>query len=194
MKGSFIKFLKQEKRLSNHTVISYETDLNQFKSFFSEYSSKKEIESADKRAIRSWIVELSLKNLSPKSINRKIATLKSFYKFLVKREIIKITQTNELGIYEVYNNGKHFSSFPTRLHYNEYPQQLIDEENFKNIFPKNNLRWISLDENFNKVFSETRHGKSLWNIFLILAIIFLLIETILSAPNTKKLKVENFDR
>ena len=110
------------------------------------------------------------------------------------KEIIKITQTNELGIYEVYNNGKHFSSFPTRLHYNEYPQQLIDEENFKNIFPKNNLRWISLDENFNKVFSETRHGKSLWNIFLILAIIFLLIETILSAPNTKKLKVENFDR
>ena len=110
------------------------------------------------------------------------------------KEIIKITQTNELGIYEVYNNGKHFTSFPTRLHYNEYPQQSIDEENFKNIFQKNNLRWISLDENFNKVFSETRHGKSLWNIFLILAIIFLLIETILSAPNTKKLKIENFDR
>ena len=109
------------------------------------------------------------------------------------KEVIKITQTNELGIYEVYNNGKHFSSFPTRLHYNEYPQQFIGEENFKNIFLKNNLRWISLDENFNKVFSETRHGKSLWNIFLILAIIFLLIETILSAPNIKKLKIENLD-
>ena len=97
MKDSFIKFLKQEKRLSNHTVISYEADLNQFISFFSEYSSKKEIESADKRAIRSWIVELSLKNLSPKSINRKIATLKSFYKFLVKREIIKINPTNNIN-------------------------------------------------------------------------------------------------
>ena len=106
------------------------------------------------------------------------------------KEIIKITQTNELGIYEVYNNGKHFTSFPTRLHYNEFPQQFIDEENFKNIFLKNNLRWISLDENFNKVFLETRHGKSLWNIFLILAIIFLLVETILSTPNTKKLKIE----
>ena len=67
MKGSFIKFLKQEKRISNHTVINYETDHNQFKSFFSRYSSKKEIESADKRGIRSWIVELSLKNLSAKS-------------------------------------------------------------------------------------------------------------------------------
>ena len=65
---------------------------------------------------------------------------------------------------------------------------LLMKKILKIFFQKNNLRWISLDENFNKVFSETRHGKSLWNIFLILAIIFLLIETILSAPNTKKAK------
>ena len=97
MKDSFIKFLKQEKRLSKHTVISYEVDLKQFISFFREYSSNKEIESADKRAIRSWIVELSLKNLSAKSINRKVATLKSFYKFLVKREIIQINPTNNIN-------------------------------------------------------------------------------------------------
>ena len=110
------------------------------------------------------------------------------------KENIKITQTNELGIYEVYNNGKHFTSFPTRLHYNEYPRKPINENNLKYIFSKSNLKWISLDEKFNEVFSETRHGKSLWNIFLILAIIFLLIETILSAPNTKKkIKIENFD-
>ena len=49
-------------------------------------------------------------------------------------------------------------------------------------------------DTINEVFSEIRHGKSLWNVFLILAIIFLLIETILSAPNTKKLKVENVGR
>ena len=109
------------------------------------------------------------------------------------KETIKITQTNELGIYEVYNNGKHFTSFPTRLHYKEYPKKFIDDTNFKNIFLKNNLRWISLSENFNDVFSETRHGKSLWNIFLILAIIFLLLETILSAPNSKKLKIDKID-
>ena len=109
------------------------------------------------------------------------------------KENIKITQTNELGIYEVYNNGKHFTSFPTRLHYNEYPRQSIDKNLLNNIFPKNNLRWINIDENFNEVFSETRHGKSLWNIFLIIAITFLLLETILSAPNAKKLKIEKFN-
>ncbi len=109
------------------------------------------------------------------------------------KETIKITQTNELGIYEVYNNGKHFTSFPTRLHYKEYPRKFIDDTNLKNIFLENNLRWISLSENFNEVFSDTRHGKSLWNIFLILAIIFLLLETILSAPKSKKLKIDKLD-
>ena len=97
MKDSFIKFLRQERRLSNHTVISYEADLKQFQFFFSDYSSNQKIETADKRAIRSWIVELSLKNLSPKSINRKIATLKSFFKFLIKREVIKVNPTANIN-------------------------------------------------------------------------------------------------
>ena len=97
MKDSFIKFLRQERRLSIHTIISYEVDLKQFQFFFSDYSSNQKIETADKRAIRSWIVELSLKNLSAKSINRKIATLKSFFKFLIKREIIEVNPTANIN-------------------------------------------------------------------------------------------------
>ena len=89
MKGRFIKHLRFEKRLSENTVISYETDLNQFLSFYKEYSTSQKIEKVDKRTIRSWIVKLSLSNLSAKSINRKIASLKSFFKFLVKRDLIK---------------------------------------------------------------------------------------------------------
>ena len=104
------------------------------------------------------------------------------------KESIQINQTNELGIYEVYNNGNLFTSFPTRLHYNEYPRPFIGENNFNQNFSNDILRWISLDDDFKKVFSETRHGKSLWRIFLFAAIVFLLIETILSAPKTKNLK------
>ena len=96
MKDAFIKYLKFEKRLSDHTILSYDNDLKQFESFFKTYSTNKEIKTTDKRAIRSWIVELSLKNLSPKSINRKIATLKSFFKFLIKREIIEINPTTNI--------------------------------------------------------------------------------------------------
>lgn len=97
MKDSFIKYLRQEKRVSSHTIISYEADIKQFQSFFNEYSSNPKIETADRRAIRSWIVELSLKNLSSKSINRKIATLKSFFKFLIKREIVTVNPTANIN-------------------------------------------------------------------------------------------------
>ena len=96
MKDAFIKYLKFEKRLSDHTILSYDNDLKQFESFFKTYSTNKEIKTTDKRAIRSWIVELSLKKLSPKSINRKIATLKSFFKFLIKREVIEINPTTNI--------------------------------------------------------------------------------------------------
>ena len=96
MKDAFIKYLKFEKRLSYHTILSYDNDLKQFESFFKTYSTNKEIKTTDKRAIRSWIVELSLKKLSPKSINRKIATLKSFFKFLIKRDVIEINPTTNI--------------------------------------------------------------------------------------------------
>ena len=96
MKDAFIKYLKFEKRLSDHTILSYDNDLKQFESFFKTYSTNKEIKTTDKRAIRSWIVELSLKNLSPKSINRKIATLKSFFKFLIKRKVIEINPSTNI--------------------------------------------------------------------------------------------------
>lgn len=97
MKGRFIKYLKFEKRLSENTVISYETDLDQFFSFYKEHSTSQEIEKVDKRTIRSWIVKLSLSNLSAKSINRKIASLKSFFKFLVKRDLIKKNPSSQIN-------------------------------------------------------------------------------------------------
>ena len=83
------------------------------------------------------------------------------------KENIRITQTNELGIYEVYNNGKLFTSFPTRLHYNEYPRPFIGENNFNQNFSNETLQWINLDSDFKQVFSETRHGKSLWKMFFV---------------------------
>ena len=97
MKDAFIKYLKFEKRLSQHTILSYSNDLNQFILFYKQYSSNQSIEKVDKRSIRSWIVELSLNSLSPRSINRKIATIRSFYKFLIKRDYIKKNPTASIN-------------------------------------------------------------------------------------------------
>ena len=47
-----------------------------------------------------------------------------------------------------------------------------------------------MDDDFAKIFSETRHGKSLWKIFLFLALIMFLIETLLGRPDYSKLKVD----
>ena len=96
MKDAFLKFLKFEKRLSIHTIKSYSIDLNQFIKFYQVYSKKTTLKDVDHRSIRSWIVDLSLKKLSNRSINRKIATLKSFFKFLIKREFISVNPTNKI--------------------------------------------------------------------------------------------------
>ena len=96
MKDAFLKFLKFEKRLSIHTIKGYSIDLNQFIKFYQVYSKETNLKDVDHRSIRSWIVDLSLKKLSNRSINRKIAALKSFFKFLIKREFISVNPTNKI--------------------------------------------------------------------------------------------------
>ena len=109
------------------------------------------------------------------------------------KENLEIVQTDELGIYEVYTNGKYFTSFPTRLHFKEYFRPFINQDDIKHIFSGEIVRWINIEDNFNKIFAENRHGKSLWKIFLIAALFFLLIETIVSAPNIKRMKTKAID-
>ena len=109
------------------------------------------------------------------------------------KENIKIAHTDELGIYEVFTNGEHFTSFPTRLHYKEYFRPSIGQNNLDHIFSEDILKWINIDEEFNETFAQTRHGKALWKIFLIAALIFLLIETIISSPNARKMRMKAID-
>ncbi len=89
MKDKFLRHLKFEKRVSDNTIKSYDNDLSQFLTFSEKYENNRKLSSIDNKTIRAWIIELSTKNLSNKSINRKIASIKSFFKFLIKRQIIK---------------------------------------------------------------------------------------------------------
>ena len=107
------------------------------------------------------------------------------------REGITISVTDELGIYQVYSNGEFFTSFPTRLHYQEYIQPRIGQKDIESILPKNQTRWLTIQDKFAAVFSETRQGKSLWKLFLLAAIILLLAETIIGRPEPVKMKPED---
>ena len=90
MLESFLNYIQYEKRLSDHSVTSYATDLTQFQAFLNEHLQITVVQSADHRAVRSWIVQLVESGIAPSSINRKIASLRAFFKFLLKREIITL--------------------------------------------------------------------------------------------------------
>ena len=107
------------------------------------------------------------------------------------REGINILSTDELGVYTVYSNGELFTSFPTRLHDQEYIQNRFSQNDIESILPSNQTRWLTLKDEFSQVFMETRQGKSLWKIFLALAILFLLAESIIGRPVRANLKAED---
>ena len=83
----FLTYLQKEKNYSALTLKAYKKDLFDFKTFLYEINS--EINTATAKEIRLWIADLSEQNLSEKTINRKIAALKSFYKFLQKTGTIQ---------------------------------------------------------------------------------------------------------
>ncbi|HBX50785.1 MAG: integrase [Bacteroidetes bacterium RIFOXYA12_FULL_35_11] len=91
----FIQYLSTEKKFSEHTILAYSSDLNQFTSFCSEEQVETEI-NTNHKIIRRWIVKLMEENISPRSINRKITTLKSYYKFLQREEVISVNPMNKI--------------------------------------------------------------------------------------------------
>jgi integrase/recombinase XerC len=80
----FLEHLEVERRLSQHTVISYSTDLEQFIEFLSSFLPPKSVLELTHKDIRLWIIELSNSSIGNRSINRKIATLRTFYKYLLR--------------------------------------------------------------------------------------------------------------
>ena len=82
---SFLNFLRYEKRYSQHTIISYQNDLEQFAAYIDKTFETQQASEVSHFYIRSWMAQLSDNGIQPRSINRKLSALKSFYKFLMKR-------------------------------------------------------------------------------------------------------------
>ena len=79
---AFIEYLASERRSSQHTIQAYKTDLRQLKSFLYTFSPDSQLERATHQALRMWVVALAQQGLQNSTINRKIASLKAFYRFL----------------------------------------------------------------------------------------------------------------
>jgi len=104
------------------------------------------------------------------------------------KESLEIKNINELGIYEIYQNGQHYTSFSTYLHPNELISKQIELDQLATVLPDRMYRWINLDNNFINNFNQTRQGKSLWKIFLFIAVILFLLETWIGRPTSKNIK------
>jgi len=88
MIASFLIYLKSEKRVSPHTLLAYETDLKQFESFLQATFPDDTIARADHGQVRAWIIHLVEGGAKPTSVNRKIASLRSLYKFMLREQAI----------------------------------------------------------------------------------------------------------
>ena len=88
MVNSFLKYLEFEKRYSPHTLTSYRNDLNQFQSFLDNAVVPTQLIKAEHQHIRGWLIQMMQEGLSPRTVNRKIATLRSYYKYALRHDII----------------------------------------------------------------------------------------------------------
>lgn len=116
--GRFLKYLQFEKRFSPLTVKSYENDLAQFFMYLEAQYGKTELEDITHFFIRSWIVSLMDAKITNKSISRKISTLRSFFRFLMKEQVV--TQNPMLKIIA--------PKIPKRL------PEFVSKENMENLF------------------------------------------------------------
>jgi len=85
----FLNFLKYEKRCSKHTIISYGADLTQFFQFLITNYESPDLTEVTSGFIRSWLAEMRSQKISPKTLNRKLSTLKSFFKYQLKLGLLQ---------------------------------------------------------------------------------------------------------
>ncbi len=108
MVDSFLKYLQFEKRFSAHTVLAYQTDLKQFENFLSGTFPDHAIQTADYGVVRAWIVQLAESDIDNLSVNRKIACLRSYYKFLQRQELIAKDPMIKIKFLKIKKKLPHF--------------------------------------------------------------------------------------
>ncbi len=87
--SDFTSYLSSEKRYSINTVQAYQRDLEQFFIYVQSSYEITDIKFVSHIHIRSWLAKLKENNIENRSINRKISTLKSFYKYLLRNEVVE---------------------------------------------------------------------------------------------------------
>ena len=98
----FLEYIEVEKRYSPHTVTSYRKDLSDFSTFLLKTESHQDFAVVDKKIIRNFMVDLSESQISKRSINRKLSSLRSFFLFLLKVDSVQVSPVENIQSLKFY--------------------------------------------------------------------------------------------
>ena len=126
----FLSHLQYEKRFSPHTLKAYDSDLSMFFEYISKEYGPTEVSAITHFYIRSWIVSLIDTGVTPRSVNRKITALKSFFKFLLRE---KIVEQSPMGRIQSPKVGKRLPKFIDETRMEALFSEIVFEEGFKGI-------------------------------------------------------------
>jgi len=113
---SFINYLKYEKRYSQLTAIAYKKDLDQFEEFFVKTIGDFNVEGINDRIVREWVVHLMDSGMSARTVNKKISALKSFYKYLMRLELLSDNKLVQITVPKVRKKLPQFVEEKNLIH------------------------------------------------------------------------------
>jgi integrase/recombinase XerC len=123
----FLEYIELEKKYSKHTVRAYKNDLTAFQVFCETQEQWDELGTVVYAQIRSWIVSLVDSGISNRTVNRKVSSLNSFFKFLIKTQQ---RATNPLANHKALKVGTNIQVPFSEKEMNEVLEREIDESDF----------------------------------------------------------------
>ena len=87
---SFLEYLRLERNYSEKTVVSYGIDLREFEGYFKKADAEIDFTTVDADVVRNWVMHLMDEGRAATSVNRKLSTLRSFYRFLLKKKAMTV--------------------------------------------------------------------------------------------------------
>ena len=87
---SFLEYLRLERNYSEKTVVSYGIDLREFEGYFKKADAEIDFTTVDADVVRNWVMHLMDEGRAATSVNRKLSTLRSFYRFLLKKKVMAV--------------------------------------------------------------------------------------------------------
>lgn len=90
LKESFLKYLRFEKNYSDDTIVSYGTDLSKFEEYFKAVDENLDFAAVDADIVRGWVLSLMEGGCTATTVNRKLSSLRSFYRYLLRQGVVPV--------------------------------------------------------------------------------------------------------